>query len=79
MAKAGVGVANQVTVNHDCPDGVPVLTGDNHLPRSAVSADQTIERGHFLGDSGTTGTSTSFRLHLKAYVDGQTVDHESLV
>lgn len=78
-AKTVGGFGNQVMLNHGYPNGASLLTSYNHLSRFAVSAGQTVERGQVIGYSGTTGTSTACHLHLEAYVDGRTVDPETLM
>lgn len=78
-AKFRGGFGNQVMLNHGYRNGRSLLTSYNHLSSFAVGNGDWVERGQLLGYSGTTGTSTACHLHFEAYVDGATVDPETLM
>ncbi|MCC9145843.1 MULTISPECIES: M23 family metallopeptidase [unclassified Arthrobacter] len=60
----------RVVVDH----GNGVETTYNHLSTIAVSVGAAIERGHLVGASGTTGSSTGCHLHFEVMVNGEVVD-----
>ncbi|GGC18423.1 M23 family metallopeptidase [Cellulomonas carbonis] len=78
-AKSVGGFGNQVMLNHGVLAGSLVLTSYNHLSRFAVATGESVRRGEIIGYSGTTGTSTACHLHFEAYVDGRTVDPQTLL
>lgn len=78
-AKPMGGFGNQVMLNHGYRDGSSLLTSYNHLSKFAVRSGDTVSRGQVIGYSGTTGTSTACHLHFEVYVDGRTVDPETLL
>ena len=49
------------------------------MSRLEVKTGEAVQEGQVLGRSGSTGRSTAPHLHWSAYVDGVTVDPESLV
>ena len=64
------GGGNRVVVDH----GNGVETTYNHLSAISVSVGDTVERGHLVGASGTTGASTGCHLHFEVLVNGNPVD-----
>lgn len=78
-AKSVGGFGNQILLNHGSPGGTSLMTSYNHLESFTVSTGEWVEQGQVIGTSGTTGTSTACHLHFEAYVDGNTVDPESLL
>jgi murein DD-endopeptidase MepM/ murein hydrolase activator NlpD len=78
-AKPMGGFGNQLMLNHGYRDGKSLLTSYNHLSRFAVQTGETVTKGQVIGYSGTTGTSTACHLHFEAYVDGRTVNPETLL
>ena len=78
-AKAVGGFGNQVMLNHGSPNGTSLMTSYNHLSTFAVRTGDQVVQGQVVGYSGTTGTSTACHLHFEVYVDGSTVDPETLL
>ena len=78
-AKGVGGFGNQVLLNHGRPDGRSLMTSYNHLSSFAVRTGDTVSQGQVVGYSGTTGTSTACHLHFEVYVDGATVDPETML
>lgn len=78
-AKSVGGFGNQVMLNHGLQNGSSLLTSYNHLSSFAVTTGQTVTQGQVVGYSGTTGTSTACHLHFEVYVNGATVDPETLL
>lgn len=78
-AKGVGGFGNQVMLNHGSPSGSSLMTSYNHLSSFAVRTGEQVTQGQVVGYSGTTGTSTACHLHFEAYVDGSTVDPETLL
>lgn len=65
-----LGGGNRVVVDH----GNGVETTYNHLSAISVSVGDTVERGHLVGASGSTGASTGCHLHFEVLVNGTPVD-----
>ena len=66
---------NAVYLDH----GLGVFTSYFHMSRLEVEEGEMVRQGQVLGRSGSTGRSTAAHLHWSAYVNGVTVDPESLV
>ena len=64
------GGGNRVVLDH----GNGVETTYNHLSAMSVSVGDTVERGHLVGASGSTGASTGCHLHFEVLVNGTPVD-----
>lgn len=73
------GFGNQVMIDHGVVQGNSLMSSYNHLSRFAVSGGQRVARGDVIGYSGTTGSSTACHLHFEVYVNGKTVNPETLV
>ncbi|QDW63863.1 M23 family metallopeptidase [Oerskovia sp. KBS0722] len=73
------GLGNQVMINHGTVNGSNLMTSYNHLSRFAVRSGQSVSKGTLVGYSGTTGTSQACHLHFEVYVNGGTVDPESML
>lgn len=78
-AKSVGGFGNQVLLNHGSPNGTSLMTSYNHLSSFALRTGDQVIQGQVVGYSGTTGTSTACHLHFEVYVDGSTVDPETLL
>lgn len=66
---------NAVYVDH----GLGLFTAYFHMSSIAVEVGDIVEPGDLLGRGGSTGRSTAAHLHWSAYVDGRTIDPETLV
>ncbi len=66
---------NAVYLDH----GLGLFTAYFHMSRLEVEVGDLVEPGQVLGRAGSTGRSTAPHLHWSAYVNGVTVDPESLV
>lgn len=69
---------NQVMIDHGVVDGRSVVTVYNHLSRFNVSYGQSVSQGQVLGYTGMTGAVTGCHVHVEVWVNGSTVDPESL-
>ena len=78
-AKTVGGFGNQVLLDHGQQNASSLMTSYNHLSSFAVKTGQTVAQGQVVGYSGTTGTSTACHLHFEVYVNGVTVDPETLL
>lgn len=61
---------NYVVVSHS--DGTSTLYA--HMSRRGVSKGEVVSQGQYIGDVGTTGSSTGNHLHLEVRVNGSRVD-----
>ena len=61
---------NYVVVSHS--DGTSTLYA--HMSRRGVSKGEVVTQGQYIGDVGTTGSSTGNHLHLEVRVNGSRVD-----
>ena len=61
---------NYVVVSHS--DGTSTLYA--HMSRRGVSKGEVVSQGQYMGDVGTTGSSTGNHLHLEVRVNGSRVD-----
>ena len=61
---------NYVVVAHS--DGTSTLYA--HMSRRGVSKGEVVSQGQYIGDVGTTGSSTGNHLHLEVRVNGSRVD-----
>lgn len=66
---------NAVYIDH----GLGLVTAYFHMSRLEVEEGDVVAPGQILGRSGSTGRSTAAHLHWSAYVNGATVDPESLI
>ncbi|MFV1988341.1 MAG: M23 family metallopeptidase [Gemmatimonadota bacterium] len=66
---------NAVYVDH----GLGVVTAYFHFSSIDVEEGEVVEAGQRLGRVGSTGRSTAPHLHWSAYVNGESVDPESLI
>lgn len=66
---------NAVYLDH----GLGLVTAYFHFSEIAVERGDFVEPGQLIGRVGSTGRSTAPHLHWSAYVDGHSVDPESLV
>lgn len=64
------GGGNRIVVDH----GNGLQTTYNHLSTIETSVGASVQRGEFLGESGTTGASTGCHLHFEVMVNGKLVD-----
>lgn len=75
LAERFVYQGNAIYLDH----GLGLITSYFHMSRLEVKAGDVVQEGEVLGRSGSTGRSTAPHLHWAAYVDGVTVDPESLI
>ena len=66
---------NAVYLDH----GLGLVTAYFHMSRPEVEVGDVVDPGQVLGRSGSTGRSTAPHLHWSAYVNGRSIDPETLI
>ncbi|MBA2176811.1 M23 family metallopeptidase [Halobacillus locisalis] len=69
-SKESSGWGNYVVIDHE--DGMRTLYA--HMNRRGVEVGDEVEAGQFIGELGSTGSSTNPHLHFEIYVNGSPVN-----
>ncbi|MDR1851385.1 MAG: M23 family metallopeptidase, partial [Propionibacteriaceae bacterium] len=68
------GSGNTVIIEHGDILGTEFTSQYMHMSSFAVKKGDTVSRGQWIGNVGSTGTSTECHLHLSLWADGVNVD-----